>query len=240
MKRLTIAIDGPSGVGKSTLGHALARELVYQYIDSGALYRAIGCLALDSGIHLDEPDAGVRAHDSGSGRGPDVEAAVARLARQADIVLEGTAGHISVKVNGISVTDRIRQPAASHAASVVATMPAVREAVVDKLRALGGAGGVVMDGRDIGTKVFPDAEIKLFLDASIDARTRRRWQEERQRGRDVSIEEIRSEIEERDRRDRERAATPLVKASDAILIDTSDIPFNLVVQRALEIVQRQR
>jgi cytidylate kinase len=257
MKRLTIAIDGPSGVGKSTLGKALARQLGYQYIDSGALYRAIGCLALDEGICLDEPAATARntkgapgtaqphsndrtdtTHPSASR--PSVEAAVARLARQADIEIEGDAGHLSVRVNGVDLTDQIRLPASSHAASVVATMPAVREAVVDKLRELSAAGGTVMDGRDIGTKVFPDAEVKLFLDASIEARTQRRWEEERERGRDVSIEEIRSEIEERDTRDRERAATPLVKAADAILIDTSDMPLDRVVKRALEIVQLQR
>src|SRR5215472_17050952 len=171
MKRLTIAIDGPSGVGKSTLGKALARQLGYQYIDSGALYRAIGCLALDHGICLDDPvatprnNAGapgiVTAHPHSKDRTdtthsaairPDVEAAVARLARQADIEIEGDAGHLSVRVNAVDLTDRIRLPAASHAASVVATMPAVREAVVDKLRELSAAGGTVMDGRDIGTK----------------------------------------------------------------------------------------
>jgi cytidylate kinase len=263
MKRLTIAIDGPSGVGKSTLGKAIARRLGYQYIDSGALYRAIGCLAIDSGVPLDDAVATARRtegarHTEGApdtdpagpreahaeGTGPDLHpvttapgTAVAGLARRADILLEGDSEHLTVKLNGVDVTERIRLPDASHAASVVATMPEVREEVVRKLREMSSAGGVVMDGRDIGTRVFPDADVKLFLDASLADRTRRRWEEERARGRNVSIEDMRLELEERDKRDRERAATPLKKAADAILIDTSDMPFDRVVQRALEIIQ---
>jgi cytidylate kinase len=234
MKRLTIAIDGPSGVGKSTLGKAIARRLGYQYIDSGALYRAIGCLAIDSGVRLDDPVATARRTESA--RGP-VMSAVAGLARRASILLEGDSEHLLVTLNGVDVTQRIRLPDASHAASVVATMPEVREEVVRKLREMSSAGGVVMDGRDIGTRVFPDADVKLFLDASLADRTKRRWEEEKARGRNVSIEEMRLELEERDKRDRERAATPLKKAADAILIDTSDMPFDRVVQRALEIIQ---
>jgi cytidylate kinase len=233
MKRLTIAIDGPSGVGKSTLGKAIARQLGYQYIDSGALYRAIGCLAIDNGVRLD-PVATARSTEVAPGT---VMSAVAGLARRADILLEGDSEHLTVKLNGADVTQRIRLPDASHAASVVATMPEVREEVVRKLREMSSAGGVVMDGRDIGTRVFPDADIKLFLDASLADRTRRRWEEEKARGRNVSIEEMRLELEERDKRDRERAATPLRKAADAILIDTSEMPFDRVVQRALEIIQ---
>jgi cytidylate kinase len=240
MKRLTIAIDGPSGVGKSTLGKAIARRLGYQYIDSGALYRAIGCLAIDNGVRLD-PVATARSTEGArrtEGAPGSVNSdAVAGLARRANILLEGDAEHLTVTLNGVDVTQRIRLPDASHAASLVATMPEVRDEVVRKLREMSSAGGVVMDGRDIGTRVFPDADVKLFLDASLADRTRRRWEEEKARGRNVSIEEIRLELEERDKRDRERAATPLKKAADAILIDTSDLPFDRVVQRALEIIQ---
>lgn len=222
MNQLVIAIDGPSGSGKSTVGKALARRLGYLYIDSGAVYRAVGLSALESRTSLEDP------------------AAVARLARESTIKLEGDPDHLRVFLDGRDVSDKIRQPDASHASSVVATIPEVREAVVEKLREMSRAGGVVMDGRDIGTKVFPDAQVKLFLDASIDVRARRRCDEERERGREVTVEQIKSELEERDRRDCERTATPLVRAPGAVFIDTSDLPLDLVIERALEIAGMRR
>jgi cytidylate kinase len=219
MDKLTIAIDGPSGSGKSAVGKAVARRLDYLYIDSGAVYRAIGRKAIDTSARLEDA------------------ASVARLARESEIKLIGDPDHLQVLLDGRDVTDAIRLPDASHASSVVATIPEVREAVVGKLREMAQAGGVVMDGRDIGTKVFPDAHVKLFLDASLDVRARRRFEEERERGRDVSVEGIRAELEERDQRDRERAATPLVKAPDAVFIDTSDMPLDRVIEHVLEIVR---
>lgn len=219
MDKLTIAIDGPSGSGKSTVGKAIARRLDYLYIDSGAVYRAIGRKAIDTGTPLEDA------------------ASVARLARESEMKLIGDPDHLQVLLDGRDVTDAIRLRDASHASSVVATIPEVREAVVDKLREMARAGGVVMDGRDIGTKVFPAAQVKLFLDASLEVRARRRFEEERERGRDVSVEGIRAELEERDQRDRERAATPLVKASDAVFIDTSDMPLDRVIEHVLEIVR---
>ncbi len=218
MNRLIIAIDGPSGVGKSSLGRILARRLGYQYIDSGAVYRAVGREALDRGVSLDEPEA------------------VARLARASSVKLEGDPDRLKVFLDGRDVTREIRLPDASRAASIIATIAEVREAVVEKLREMSRAGGVVMDGRDIGTRVFPEAQVKLFLEASPEERARRRWAEDRERGREVSIEQVRAELEERDRRDRERAATPLVRAEDAILIDTSDKPLAHVIDCVLEIV----
>src|ERR1043165_6207385 len=148
MNRLVIAIDGPSGSGKSTVGKALARELGSLYIDSGAVYRSVGLRAIETNTSLDDFES------------------IVELARSSKIKLEGDPDHLSVKLNGIDVTSRIRQPDVSHAASVVATIQGVRDAVVDTLREMSTTGGVVMDGRDIGTKVFPDADIKLFLDAS--------------------------------------------------------------------------
>lgn len=219
MNKLVIAIDGPSGSGKSTVGKAVARRLDYLYIDSGAIYRAIGRKAIDTVTPLDD------------------EASLARLARESEIKLVGDPDHLRVLLDGRDVTDSIRHPEASHASSVVATIPEVREAVVDNLRAMARSGGVVMDGRDIGTKVFPNAEVKVFLDASSDVRALRRLEEERERGRDVSVEAIRAELEERDRRDRERTATPLVKAPDAVFIDTSDMPLDGVIDHVLEIVR---
>ena len=218
MDNLVIAIDGPSGSGKSTVGKTLARRLAYLYIDSGAVYRAVGRKALDTQTPLEDSDS------------------VARLARQSHISLQGDADNLIVFLDGRDVSEAIRWPDASTASSVVATIPEVRQAVVEKLREMAHAGGVVMDGRDIGTKVFPHAQVKLFLDASLDVRARRRFDEERGRGRETTIDQIRSELEARDRRDRERAATPLVKAPDAIYIDTSELSLDRVVEDVLEIV----
>jgi len=219
MRKLTIAIDGPSGAGKSSLGKALARSLGYQYIDSGAVYRAVGCLAMDKSAPLGD------------------SAKVAQLAMDSMIQEQGDPDDLRILVNGQDVTSRIRQPGASYAASVVATIPEVREAVVHKLREMSQAGGVVMDGRDIGTKVFPDANVKLFVEATDQIRAERRWKEERLRGREVSLEETLTELKDRDRRDRERAATPLVMAPDAILLDTTDKSLDEVLGAALEIVK---
>src|SRR6266404_1819506 len=219
MDRLIIAIDGPSGSGKSTVGKAVAQQLGYLYIDSGAVYRAVGLKALETNTPVDDA------------------AGVAGLALNSKIKLEGDPDPLQVFLDGRDVSEQIRLPDASHASSVVATIPEVREAVVEKLREMAHAGGVVMDGRDIGTKVFPDAQVKLFLDASLDVRARRRCEEERERGREVTVEQIRAELEIRDRRDRERAATPLVKAPDAVFIDTSDLPLEAVIERALEIAR---
>lgn len=218
---MVIAIDGPSGVGKSTLGKELARRLNYLYIDSGAVYRAIGAAALDRDIPLED-------HNT-----------VGDLARTCKVELQGDPWRLFVLLDGVDVSERIRRPDASRAASIVATYPEVREAVVEKLREMGQRSGVVMDGRDIGTKVFPDAKIKLFLDAQPGTRAHRRWEEEKQRGRDVSLDQIELEIAERDRRDTQRAATPLVKAVDAVLLDTSDLNIEGVIARALEIVNRR-
>ena len=167
----------------------------------------------------------------------DDASALARLERESKIVLEGDPDQLHVLIDGCDLTVEIRLPDASHAASVVATVPAVREAVVEKLREMSSEGGVVMDGRDIGTKVFPSAQVKLFLHASAEVSAERRWQEERERGRDVSFEQVKAEIEERNRRDRERKATPLVKADDAVFIETSALTLDQLLDRALEIVK---
>jgi CMP/dCMP kinase len=219
MNKLVIAIDGPSGVGKSTLGKALARQFDCLYIDSGAVYRAVGRKALDQGVSLDDRQA------------------VARIARDSSVKLEGDPDHLKIFLDGRDVTTEIRQPEASRAASVVAAIPEVREAVVEKLREMSRARGVVMDGRDIGTRVFPDAPVKIFLEASLDERARRRAEEDRERGRIVSVEQVKAELEERDLRDRTRDAAPLVKAADAILIDTSAMALDRVIDLVLEIVK---
>ncbi|HYV03830.1 MAG TPA: (d)CMP kinase [Blastocatellia bacterium] len=218
MNKLVIAIDGPSGSGKSALGKAVARRLGYLYIDSGAVYRAVGLRALNSRVSFDDREA------------------LAEISRNSSITLQGDPDHLRVLLDGQDVTLEIRLPEASRASSVVATIPEVREAVVYKLREMSSEGGVVMDGRDIGTKVFPNAQVKLFLDASLDVRARRRCEEDRGRGREVSVETVRAELEERDRRDTGRLATPLIKAPDALFIDTSEMPLEAVIERVLEIV----
>jgi cytidylate kinase len=219
MDKIVIAIDGPSGSGKSTLGKAIARKLGYLYIDSGAVYRAIGVRALRLGVSLDD------------------HARLAAVTREADIRLEGDPDHLRVYLDGEDVTETIRMPEASNASSVVATVPEVRAAVVDMLRAMARGGGVVMDGRDIGTKVFPDAKVKLFLNASAEVRAHRRCQEERALGRNVSLEQVRSEIEERDKRDTQRAATPLVRADGAIDVDNSFGSVGDLVQHVVGIIE---
>ena len=222
MERLVIAIDGPSGVGKSSLGKALARRLGILYIDSGAVYRAVALDALNAGVELED------------------DVAVAAIASRSDIRLEGDPDHLRVFLNNRDVTREIRQPETSHASSVIATISMVREAVVLKLREMSRGSGVVMDGRDIGTKVFPDAQVKLFLDAAPDVRARRRWEEDRSRGREVSIDQVSGELQSRDRRDTLRLATPLIQAEDAVFIDTSDMELDRVVDRVLEIVESRR
>jgi cytidylate kinase len=219
MNRLVIAIDGPSGVGKSTLGKALARRFNYLFIDSGAVYRAIALKSIQTETPVNSSQA------------------IVEIARAAQIKLEGDPDHLRVYLDGQDVTGEIRTAEVTSASSIVATIPAVREAVVDKLREMAQAGGVVMDGRDIGTKVFPNAQVKLFLEASSEVRAERRWKEEVEKSREVTFEQVKAELEERDKRDRERAATPLVKADDAIFIDTSKLSLENVIARVLEIVE---
>src|SRR5215813_9542375 len=218
---LIIAIDGPAGAGKSSVARAVARRLGYLFINTGAMYRAVAWKALQEGVSLE--DAG----------------AVGRLAQDSLIELTGDVDSMRVLIDGRDVTAEISTPPVGRAASIVSAISAVRRALVARQQQMGRAGGVVMEGRDIGTQVFPDAGIKIYLDASSEARAQRRYDEDLARGVAVaSPEEMKEEIEQRDHRDRSRADSPLLRAEDAIYIDSSTMTIGEVVVQILEIAER--
>jgi cytidylate kinase len=214
MKRLIIAIDGPSGAGKGTISGTLSRTLGYRHIDTGAMYRAVGWKAAHDGIPLDD------------------EAAISDLARRAEIVVEGGV----VSIDGHDVTRAIRTPEIDKAATAVARLPKVREVLVARQRAIGADGGVVMEGRDIGTVVFPSADVKIYLDASAEERARRRATDTAHSGSRAGQAAVAQAIDARDKADSTRAVSPLTLAPDAIHIDTTGIPIDQVVSRVMEIV----
>jgi cytidylate kinase len=210
---LVVAIDGPSGAGKSTAGRALADQLGYTYIDTGAMYRALALKASRSGVSLDS------------------EEGLASLCRASSIQL--TDGGRRVLLDGQDVTAEIRSREISRASSLVSVHPSVRAEMVARQRELGRSGGVVLDGRDIGTAVFPDAEVKFYLDANPGERAQRRLGELRAAGSEVSFDAVEEEVRERDYTDTHRAESPLVRAWDAISLDTTRLGPEEVVDRML-------
>ena len=218
---LIIAIDGPSASGKSTLGRMLARELGLLYIDTGSMYRALALAVVESSAN--ERDV----------------LAVGSLAERVRIDLAGDPDSLQVYLNGREVTRRIRDEDVTHVASVVSTIPAVRRAMVKQQRELGRR-GAVLNGRDIGTVVFPDADIKFFLDANVKERAERRLAEERVVNPGAAYEQTLSDITDRDRRDTTRADSPLVAAPDAIVIDSTALSIKEVFQRMMEKIRERK
>ena len=215
-----VAIDGPSGAGKSTLARRVARELHFLYVDTGAIYRSIGWYALQRGAALDNAEL------------------VAALLPDLNVeVRYGEDGLQHMVVNGQDVTDEIRSPEVSAAASQVAAIPAVRAYLLDMQRNLARTHNVIMDGRDIGTVVLPEADCKVFLTASDEARAARRCRELAQRGTPVAYEEVLSDMRRRDEKDRTRAAALLRQAEDAVVLDTSELDFEDSAQALLRLIR---
>ncbi len=215
-EKIRIAIDGPAGSGKSTTARLLAQKLGYLYIDTGAMYRAATLSVLRAGIDI---------HD---------EQAVVKHVRQLTITLKIVDGVQRTFLNGEDVTDQIRTPQINQVISIISSYPGVRQVLIEQQRALAKKGGVVMDGRDIGTVVLPQAELKVFLVASLEERARRRQRDLERQGIKMDLEAVKAEIVKRDQLDSSRSTAPLKKAEDARELDTT----NLTIKEQVEIIYR--
>jgi CMP/dCMP kinase len=221
-RELAIAIDGPGSSGKGTVARGVARALGYAYVDTGAMYRSVALVALRQGLDPDDEDA------------------VAAVARELRVAFTWDGDVLRVEVDGEDVTRAIREERVGEGASRVSALPAVRAALLDRQRELAARGGVVMDGRDIGTVVLPDADLKVFLDARVDERARRRHEELVRRGETVSYEAVRRDLAARDHRDRNRATAPLVPADDAVVVDSTELTIRQAVDRVLALARERR
>lgn len=218
MKNVIITVDGPSGAGKGTLCYALAQKLGFDFLDSGAIYRITALAATKKAIPLDD------------------ENALAEIGQNLDVQFIPQDGEVNVILNGENVGDQIRTAEAGQNASKVAAFPKVRQALLQRQRDFASEKGLIADGRDMGTVVFPAAQIKLFLDASAEERAKRRVKQLQSKGFNANFDEILAEIKERDFRDRNRAVAPLVPAADALLLDSTNLSIDEVIQQALDYI----
>lgn len=218
--KLRIAIDGPASAGKSTVAKILASNLNYIYCDTGAMYRVLTLQALKHNVDVED------------------ENKLTALLKETDITFEPDGDQQKVFLNGENVTTAIRQPDVTNAVSAVSAHKGVREELVRRQQVIAEAGGIVMDGRDIGTAVLPDAEVKIFLVASAKERAERRYKENISKGIETPLEVLQKEIEDRDYKDSHREVSPLVQADDAVLLDTTSLSIDEVVGRMKEIIQK--
>jgi len=216
VKKLVLAIDGPAGAGKSTIARLVAKKLGYVYIDTGAMYRAAAWKVLQSGQ-------------------PATDENIVAIVKDIDVELKPRGDALQVTVDGTDVTDGIRTPEVTALVSQVARLGPVREKMVVLQRKMAANGAVVMDGRDIASHVLPNADVKVFLTASIEERAARRWREMKEKGYDVSMEELKEEIAARDKMDTEREISPLVRVPEAVLLDTTGRTIDQVVASVLEL-----
>ena len=218
---MIVAIDGPSGAGKSTLAKRIAGEFGLTYLDTGAMYRALALKILRHGLDLTDDES------------------LTRTVGSTEIDLQEREGKLDVVLDGEEVSDLIRTPEVSQMASRVSALPVVRQRMLELQRALGQRGSVIAEGRDIGTVVFPQAEVKIYLDAPAHERARRRFNELRAAGQAVSLEDTLREMEQRDKRDSERDLAPLRRAEDALSIDSSGLSAEAVAARVIEIIRHR-
>ena len=221
MKTIAVAIDGPSGAGKSTIARAAAGRLGFVYVDTGAMYRTIGLAVCRAGVKLGDTD----------GILPVLESGLQVQLRYADSVQH-------VLLNGEDVSDLIRTPEMSKYASFVSAVPQVRAFLLDTQREMAKKTNVIMDGRDIGTVILPDAQVKIFLTASAEARAKRRCLELQQKGEQVTLEAVLADMIQRDRDDSTRAAAPLRQAEDAVLVDTSELTLEQSIEAVISVIDR--